>query len=122
MLSVGVPLPPTVKPPQAVAARPSRPTSCTLVMGTVAEAGVVGSTSVAVTPGSATAAGPFSKKAVVPAVVVTTGALWTAVTVTVLLAVLLGSAPSLATKEITRAVVPGSRSVLLYVTDCRQAW
>src|ERR1041384_3032735 len=103
----------TVRPAQAAAFRGSRAPSWGLVMVAVAEARLVESTSVTVRPESTTTGPASSTKAVVPALVVTTGALLTGVTVTVLLAVLLGSAPSLATNEITRFVGSGARSVLL---------
>src|ERR1044072_3127209 len=58
MLSVDVPLPPTVRPAQAVAFSTSAAPSCTLVMVTVAEARVALSTAVTVTPASTANAPP----------------------------------------------------------------
>src|SRR4051794_26705001 len=100
------------KPAQLGAASTSEEPFCGLVMVTVAEARLALSASVTVTPASTTTAPPSSVKLVVPAVVVTTGASGTAATETVLLAAALLAVPSLATNEITRAVVPGLCEVL----------
>src|SRR5262245_31358034 len=95
----------TVRPAQPDAARTSAAPSCGLVIVTVADARLALSASVTVTPESTTTGPPPSVKVVAPAVVVTTGALLTAPTVTVLLPGALLTVPSLTTKAITRGVV-----------------
>src|SRR5262245_10169847 len=109
LLSPGV----TVSPAQLVAASTSAAPSCGLVIVTVADARLVLSASVTVTPESTTTAPPSSVKLVVPPVVVTTGASATAATVTVLVAGELLTAPPVPPKAPTRAVLLGFCDVLL---------
>ena len=89
---------------------------------TVALARVVASTSVTVIAASTKTAAESSTNAVVPAEVVTTGALLTATISTFRDATLLLSAPSFAWNVITRVVVSGAFEVFSYVTLRRTIW
>src|SRR5262245_40045535 len=107
----------TVRPGQLVrgllTARVSAPPSGALTSDSVADSRLASSTSLTATPASTTTAPPSSVNAVVPAVVVTTGASGCAVTDTVFGAGALLLSPSLTTKLTVRFDVSGSWSVLL---------
>src|SRR5262245_4458374 len=102
----------TVSPGQLVrgllTARVSAPPSGALASDTVADSRLVSSTSLTVTPASTTTAPPSAVNAVVPAVVVTTGASGCAVTDTAFDAGALLLSPSLTTKLTVRFEVLGS--------------